>query len=54
MTALTTSPFFTVPPAEPCDGSHDHIPDVAELTAGAAQHADGLDFLGAGVIGDFR
>src|SRR5699024_6588167 len=35
-------------------GGNHHIADVAELALGTAQHADGLDLFGAGVIGDLQ
>ena len=55
MTALTTSPFFTVTAGSSlAHGSHDHIADVAELALGTAQNADGLDLLGAGIVGDLQ
>ena len=36
------------------DGSNDDVTDVAVLTLGAAQHTDGVDFLGAGVVGNLQ
>ena len=36
------------------DRGDDHIADVAVLALAAAQHADALDFLGAGVVSDLQ
>src|SRR5699024_4990167 len=35
-------------------GGDDHIADVAKLPLGAAQYADGLNLLGAGVVGHLQ